>query len=62
MQETRHDHHTSISIGGRPIFNLRFADNIDLVGGSNGKLEDLTNRLVDRLHMEWKSAQKRARS
>ena len=48
MQETLHDHHTSISIGGRPICNLRFADDIDLMGGSNGELQDLTNRLADR--------------
>ena len=27
---------------------LRFADDIDLVGGSNSDLRDLTNRLVDR--------------
>ena len=27
---------------------LRFADDIDLIGGSNGELQDLTNRLVDR--------------
>ena len=48
MQETLHDHHTFISIGGRRICNLRFANNISLNGGSNGKLQDLTNRLVDR--------------
>ena len=47
-QETLHDHHTSISIGGRPICNLHFADDIDLTGGSNGELQDLINRLVDR--------------
>ena len=29
MQETVHDHHTSISIGGRLICDLRFADDID---------------------------------
>ena len=39
-QETLHDHRTSISIGGRPIG--------DLMGGSNGELQELTNRLVDR--------------
>ena len=49
MQETLHDHHTSISIGGRPICNLQITDNIDLLGGSNGELQDLTNRLVDRV-------------
>ena len=32
---------------GTSICNLRFAD-IDLMGGGNGELEDLTNRLVDR--------------
>ena len=48
MQETLHDHNTSVSIGGRPICNLRFADDIDLQGGSNGQFEDLINRLVDR--------------
>ena len=31
MQETLADYHTSISIGGRPICNLRFADDIDLM-------------------------------
>ena len=31
-----------------PICNLRFADDIDLMGGSNGELQDLTNRLADR--------------
>ena len=48
MEETLHDHHTSISIEGRSICNLRFADDIDLMSSSNGELQDLTNRLVDR--------------
>ena len=48
MQETLHDHNTPISISGRPICNLRFADDIDLMGGTNGELQDLTNRLVDK--------------
>ena len=42
------DHHTSISIGGRPICNPRFADGVDLMSGTNGELQDLANRLVDR--------------
>ena len=37
-----------IFIGGRPVCNLPFADDIDLMSSSNGELEDLTNRLVDR--------------
>ena len=45
MQETLHNHHTSISIGGRPMCNLQLA-NIDLLRCSNGELQDLTNRLV----------------
>ena len=48
MQETLHDHHTSILIGSRPLRNLRFTDNIDLMGGSNQELQALTNSLVDR--------------
>ena len=48
MQEILHGNHTSISTGGRPICNLRFADDIDLVDGSNSELQNLTNRLVDR--------------
>ncbi|KAH3847724.1 hypothetical protein DPMN_090055 [Dreissena polymorpha] len=32
MQETLHDHHISISIGRKPISNLRFVDDIDLMG------------------------------
>ena len=43
MQETLHGHHTSISIGGRPMCNLRFADDIDIIGGSKGKLRNLPN-------------------
>ena len=42
-----HDQHSSISIGGWPICNLRFAEDMGLMGGSNGELRDLTNRLVD---------------
>ncbi|MGL4418375.1 MAG: reverse transcriptase domain-containing protein [Plesiomonas shigelloides] len=45
MQETLHDHQTSISIGGRPLSNLRFADDIDLMAGSNTELQNLTNKL-----------------
>ena len=48
MQETLLGHHTSISIGGRFICNLPFADDIDLMSGSYGTLQDLTDRLIDR--------------
>ena len=46
MQETLNDH-PSIFIGGTPICNLQFTNDIDLTGGSNGKLQDLTKKLVD---------------
>ena len=48
---TLHDQHTSISTSGRPIFTIfkvRLFDDIELVGGSNYELQDLTHRLVDR--------------
>ena len=48
MREALHDFHSTISIGGRPISNLRFADDIDLMGGSNEELQDLTTRLTNR--------------
>ena len=41
-------HHTYISIGGRPICSIRFADDIDLMGGSKGELQSLTKRFIDR--------------
>ena len=47
MRETLNDHQTSISTGGSLIYNLRFADDINLLGGSSGELQDLTSRLVD---------------
>ena len=62
-QETFHDHQTSIYTGERPICNLRFADDVNLMGGSNGELKDLINRLVDRaMAYGRKSARKRAKS
>ena len=48
MRETLHDFHSTISVGGRTINNLRFADDIDLLGGSNEELQDLTRRLEER--------------
>ena len=45
MQETLHD--TSTFIGGR-LINLRFADDIDLMGSSKGEIQYLTVRLMDR--------------
>ncbi|GFR82137.1 endonuclease-reverse transcriptase [Elysia marginata] len=36
----------TISIFGRPLCNLRFADDIDLIAGSQAELQVLTDRLV----------------
>ena len=58
MQETFHDHHTSISIRGRPTCNLRFA-NIDLMGDSNGELQNLTERLAGKSNGTWNGDQRR---
>jgi len=46
MRDTLHDHHTSISLGGRQISNLRFADDIDLLGGTEEELQVLTDNLT----------------
>ena len=46
MRDTLHDHQTSISLGGRPLSNLKFADDIDLLGGSERELQVLTDRLT----------------
>ena len=46
MQETLHNHSSSVSIGGYPLCNLRFADDIDLMAGSEQELQNLTDRLT----------------
>jgi hypothetical protein len=38
---------SSVSIGGRPLCNLRFADDIDLLGSSEEELQQLTRRLEE---------------
>ena len=48
MREALENHESSISIGGRDLSNLRFADDIDLIAGSNDELQELTNKLSDR--------------
>ena len=36
----------AISVGGRPIWNLKFADDIDLLAGSNAELQHLIDELA----------------
>ena len=40
MRETLHEFESTISIGGRTINNLRFADDIDLMAGRNNEQTD----------------------
>ena len=39
LRNTLHEHTSTISIGCRNISNLRFADDIDLIEGSNRELQ-----------------------
>ena len=45
MTEALEDFEGSVKIGGRPLSNLRFADDIDLIAGLAEELTDLTERL-----------------
>ena len=47
MQEALSDFDSTVSIGGRPLCNLRFADDIDLIGRDEEELQDLTTRLEE---------------
>ena len=45
MTDALEDHESTVSIGGRPISNLRFADDIDALAGSETELRDLVEKL-----------------
>ena len=45
MSDALEDHQGTVSIGGRTITNLRFADDIDGLAGSEGELEMLVKNL-----------------
>ena len=45
MADALEDHKSTVSIGGRPISNLRFADDIDGLAGSELELANLVERL-----------------
>src|SRR6218665_3017525 len=38
---------TSVKLNGRPVDNLRFADDINLLADTKESLQDLTNRVDD---------------
>ena len=44
MQEALSDFDSTVSVGGKPLCNLRFADYIDLKGRDEEELQDLTTR------------------
>ena len=45
MTDALNDHEGTVSIGGRSIINLRFADDIDGLAGREEELADLVERL-----------------
>ena len=45
MTDTLEDHEGTVSIGGRAITNLRFADDIDDLAGEEEELAKLVERL-----------------
>ncbi|WP_419584010.1 reverse transcriptase domain-containing protein, partial [Thiolapillus sp.] len=45
MTDALEDHEGTVSIGGRTITNLRFADDIDGLAGEEGELANLVERL-----------------
>ncbi|KAH3729099.1 hypothetical protein DPMN_055062 [Dreissena polymorpha] len=58
-----HDYDTFISIGGGPISHLRFADDIDFMGGTAVIFKILpTYSIKEQKHTGWKSTRKSQRS
>ena len=45
MSEVQDNLTPSISIGGRPVWKLKFSYDIDLIAGTNKELQDMTNQL-----------------
>ena len=44
MKQTLHGFPPSLTLNGRPISNLRFTDDIDLIGENFDQVQDLTSR------------------
>ena len=58
MKNALEDHEGTVSIGGRTITNLRFADDIDGLDGQEQELVRLVNHLGG-LHSIWHADQSR---
>jgi len=55
MTDALENHHSTVSIGGRPISNLLFVDDIDSVAGTENELASLVNQWTQHQQpMEWK--------
>ena len=49
MKDTLEDHCSTISDGGDELCNLRFAELIDFMAGSNTELQELINQLCEQV-------------
>ena len=58
MTDALEDHEDTVSIGGRTITNLRFADDIDGLAGEDEELANLVERL-DKASTAWRSVLRR---
>ena len=57
MTDPSEDHEGTVSIGGRTIINLRFADDIDGLAGEKAELAKLIERLTKpQQPTAWRSA------
>ena len=62
MSEVQDNLKPSISTGGRPVWTLKFADDIDLIAGTDEELQNMTNQLSKcACRYGMKSVQKKAR-
>ena len=60
MTDALEDHEGTVSIGGRTITNLRFADDIDGLAGEEEELANLVERLDKPLQLTaWRSVPRR---
>ena len=57
MADTLEDHEGTVSIGGRTITNLCFADHIDGLAGQEQQLVKLVIHLEEALHGTWHTDQ-----
>ena len=60
LTDALEDHEGTVSIGGRTITNLRFADEIDGLAGEEEELDKLVERLVNvSTPTAWRSVPRR---